>query len=157
VQGIERLRASFAGLEQSGTVIGRATALVPIASALGRLGQREAARAVLDEASQIAERSGELQRLGPLELTRVELLAADLPRSRDEIYEILARFYEHATRQGLTLWRIRALAATVQVDAAAGGGPPDARERLGELLALQVEGRDTPDIVNALAVLERRA
>ncbi len=94
------------------SAISRIMALV----ALGRLRTRRGdpgAAAVLDEALELSERTGTLQRLGPVRAARAEAawLAGDRPRARAEARAAwdLARHHRHAWHTGeLGFWRWRA-------------------------------------------------
>ncbi|HXZ84766.1 MAG TPA: hypothetical protein VEI82_04675, partial [Myxococcota bacterium] len=144
-RGLAKLERGMAAMEVTGTVIGRCSALLGLAEARGRLGERETAFALLDQAAKLMPRTGELRMSPAIDLTRAGLLLADLPASRDEIHACLRRGLELATAQHGVQWQIRALTGIVQLDAVAGGGDPGARAQLAAILSDLREGLDLLD------------
>ncbi|HXX49592.1 MAG TPA: AAA family ATPase [Myxococcota bacterium] len=152
--GLAKLERGMAATEAAGTLIGRCTALAGSAAARARLGERAAALALLDQAAELMVQTGELHATATLESTRAEVLAAELPACRDEVYACLRRALAAATAQRGVPWQIRALTGMVQLRAALGGGEAGAAERLRTILSDLREGQQLLDVELARRALE---
>lgn len=135
------------------STINRIPALVVLGTVRTRRGDPQA-QAILDEARDLARRTTELQRIGPVALARAEAdwLRGDLPSAAYELRDALAladRIGSTPERHDLDLWMWRAGGRdTAPAPRAATGDPYD------EALALHDRG-DVDSLQRAIAILEQ--
>ena len=125
-----------------------------LAGACEIAGQIEEALALLDDALQIIERTGE--RWFAAELNRHKgqlLLRQGHPEAAEELYR---KALSIAGEQGAKLWELRAAASLARLRRDQ-GRHAEARELLAPVYGWFTEGFDTPDLKEAKALLDELA
>ena len=123
-----------------------------LAEALARAGHTEEGQALLDEALAQVQRTGERWNEAELHRLKGELL---LQRGDDpeEVESCFRRAIEVAQRQEARSWELRATTSLARL-LRDQGRVDDAREMLSAIYAWFTEGFDTPDLVEAKALLD---
>src|SRR5260370_5834456 len=112
----------------------------------------EAGFALLDEALQIGERTGERQLAAELNRHKGQLLLRQ--GHSDAAGELYRKALSIAAEQGAKLWELRAAASLARLRRDQ-GRHPEARDRLPPVYGWFTEGFATPDLTDAKALLHK--
>jgi predicted ATPase len=153
-QGISLLRNGAAAYRATGAELWMPHYIALLAEACEIAGQVEEAGALLDDALQISERTGERWLAAELNRHKGQLL---LRQGHTEAAEELYRkALSIAEEQGAKLWELRASASLARLRRDQ-GRRAEARDLLAPVYGWFTEGFDTPDLKDAKALLDERA
>jgi predicted ATPase len=150
-EGISLLRAGLAAYRATAAELWMPYFTALLARACGIADQMEEAAALLDDASQIAERTGE--RWFAAELNREKgqlLLRQGHPEAAEESY---CKALSLAEEQEAKLWELRAAESLARLRRDQ-GRRGEARDLLAPVYGWFTEGFDTPDLQEAKALLD---
>jgi tetratricopeptide (TPR) repeat protein len=153
-EGLPLMRSRSAGSRAAGAELWMPHYTAFMASACEIAGQVEEALALLDEALQIVERTGERWFAAELNRHKGELLV--LQGHAEAAEELYCRALSIAGEQGAKLWELRAAGSLARLWRAQ-GRPAEARDLLGPIYNWFTEGFDTPDLKEAKAQLDELA
>ena len=145
-EGISLLHNGSVAYRATGAALGTPFLLALLAGAYEIVGQIEEAEALVDEALQTVDRTGE--RWFTAELNRHKgqlLLSQGDPEAAEELYW---KALSTAREQQAKMWELRAAVSLAQLRR------PEARELLVPVYGWFTEGFDTPDLKVAKALLE---
>jgi predicted ATPase/class 3 adenylate cyclase len=151
-QAAERFKRGVTLLDASDTYIFRPAVLTNLAAALTAGGQYQAAGAVLDEVREWIAKTGE--RWSEPEAYRVlgEVILAENADHTAEAEAAFRRAIELARAQEASSWELRAATSLARLWAER-GEHAEARDLLQPILGRFTEGFDTPDLVEAKALI----
>jgi predicted ATPase len=150
-EGMSLLRLGSAAYRATGSEAWMSHIMVLLARGCGIAGQNEEASALLDDAFQIVERTGE--RWLQAELYRDKgqlLLRQELSAAAEELY---CKALSIAREQEAKLWELRAAVSLAQLRRDQ-GRLSEARDLLAPIYGWFTEGFDTPDLKEAKALLD---
>jgi predicted ATPase len=152
--GIALMKAGVAGWRATGAELFVPFFLALLAEAYGEAGREEEGLAALDEALAIVDKSGkDGERLWDAELSRVK---GELLLGNSDAVQAEACFHEAlriARAQGAKSWELRASVSLCHLWKKQ-GRLKEGRALLREIYNWFTEGFDTPDLVNAKALLD---
>jgi predicted ATPase len=151
-KGISLLRSGSSAYRATGAEAGMPHYIALLSEACEITGQVEEAATLLDEAFQIVERTGERWFAAELNRHKGQLL---LRQGHSEAAEELYRkALSIAVQQEAKLWELRAAVslACLRRDQ---GRPAEARDLLAPVYGWFTEGFDTPDLIEAKALLDQ--
>jgi len=151
IEGISLLRHGLSAFRATGAQAWVPYLIALLARACEIAGQVEEASTLLDDAMQIAERTGE--RWFEAELYRHKgelLLRQDHSEAAEELYQ---KALSIAQEQGAKLWELRAAVSLARLRRDQ-GHRAEARDLLVPIYGWFTEGFDTPDLKEAKAVLD---
>jgi predicted ATPase len=128
-------------------------ALIVLAAVCGQVGDPDKGLEALAEALVVLQRTNERRREAEIHRLRGELLLSLPGWHRDEAEASFGRALAVARRQSARMWELRAATclARLWVDQ---GRPRDGRDLLAPIYGWFTEGFDTPDLIEARALLE---
>jgi predicted ATPase len=150
-EGISFLRSGSIAFRATGAEVFMPHYITLLAGAYGIAGQVEEAETLLDEALQIVERTGE--RWFAAELNRHKgqlLLRLGHTEAAEDLYRKALRI---AAEQGAKLWELRAAASLARLRRDQ-GRRAEAQDLLAPIYGWFAEGFDTPDLIEAKALLD---
>jgi len=153
-EGISLLRSGLAAYRATRGELWMPHFVALLASACEIAGQVEEALTLLDDALQIAERTGERWFLAELNRQKGQLLLRqEHTEAAEELYR---RSLSIAVEQEAKLWELRAAASLARL-CRDQGHHTEARALLAPIYGWFSEGLDTADLIAAKALLERLA
>jgi predicted ATPase len=153
-EGILLMRSGLAANRATGGTLWMPHNIALMAGARELAGQVEEALALLDEALQIVERTGERCFAAELNRRKGELLV--LQGHAEAAEELCRKALSIAEEQGAKLWELRAAASLARLWRNQ-GHPAEARNLLGPIYDWFTEGFGTPDLKEAKAQLDELA
>jgi predicted ATPase len=151
-EGMSLVRSGSAAYRATGTEMWTSLFFALLARACEIAGQNEEGLTVLDDALQIAQRTGERWLEAELYRHKGQLL---LRQGHSEVAEELYRkALSIAEEQGAKLWELRAAASLARLHRDQ-GRRAEARDLLAPVYGWFTEGFDTPDLKEAKALLEQ--
>ena len=150
-EGLALLHSSSTAYRATGTESLMPHYLALLASACEIVGQMEEAATLLDDALQIAERTGERWFLAELFRHKGQLLLRQGHIAAAE--ELYRKALSIAQEQEAKLWELRAAASLVRLRRDQ-GRHAEARDLLAPIYGWFTEGFDTPDLKEAKALLD---
>ncbi len=155
-EAIAELRKSFDAYRATGAALAMPYWLALLASAHGRLGQAQEGLVAIAEALTLVDRTGE--RFCEAELYRLKgqlTLQCDAANEA-EAEACFHRAIEIARAQKARSWELRAATSLARLWREQ-GKPEDARDLLAPIYDWFTEGFDTPDLIDAKALLDELA
>jgi predicted ATPase len=153
-EGILLMRSGFAAYRATGAELWMPHNIALMAGAREVAGQVEEALALLDEALQIVERTGERCFAAELNRRKGELLVRQGDAEAAE--ELYRKALSIAKEQGAKLWKLRAASSLARLWRDQGHSA-EALDLLGPIYDWFTEGFDTPDLKEAKAQLDELA
>jgi predicted ATPase len=149
---VQRMKQGIAESRATGSELGHTMVLWLLAEVHRRMGRIEEALAIIAEAKSMAERTGD--RLHEPELIRIrgELLLEQDPDARAEAEACFRQAVELARSREARSWELRAtvsLSRLLWIQ----GRKEEAREKLARIYGWFSEGLETPDLLEAAALL----
>ncbi|WP_428669955.1 AAA family ATPase [Reyranella sp.] len=151
MEGISLLRAGTAAFRVTGAALFAPFLVILLASACETAGHVEESLALLDEASQIVERTGERWLEAELHRQRGELLLRQGDAAGAE--ELYRKALGIAADQGAKFWELRAATSVARLRREQ-GRHAEARDVLAPIYGWFTEGFDTADLKQAKALLD---
>jgi class 3 adenylate cyclase/tetratricopeptide (TPR) repeat protein len=150
-EGIALMRRGSTAYRATGSEVGGPLSVAaPLAAAYEAAGRAEEALAVLDDALQIVDRTGERWLLAELYRDKGELLRQRHPEAAEELYRQALGI---AREQKAKLWELRAAASLARLWGEQ-GRRAEARELLAPVYGWFTEGFGTPVLQEAKALLQ---
>jgi predicted ATPase len=150
-KGISYMRSGLAAYRATGAELWMPHYIALMTGAREVAGQVEEASALLDEALQIVERTGERWFAAELNRHKGELLV--LQGHAEAAEELYHKALSIAEEQGAKLWELRAAASLARLWRDQ-GHPAEARDLLGPIYDWFTEGFDMPDLKEAKALID---
>jgi predicted ATPase len=151
VEGISLLRSGLTDWRATGSEVGVPHHIALLAGAYEIGGQTEEAASLLDDALQIAERTGERWFAAELHWQKGQLLLRQ--RQTESAEDLYGKALSIAREQGAKLWELRAAASLARLRRDQ-GRRTEARELLAPIYGWFSEGFDTPDLKEAKTLLD---
>ena len=153
VGGIERMRRNLSELRAAGFEVAAAYHLALTATALGKAEQFDEALRTIDESFPIIERTGARNCQAEVHRLKGELLLAQRASNAAEAEKCFRTAIEIARKQHAKSWELRATTSLARL-LAKQRKRDKARAMLAEIYKRFTEGLDTPDLIEAKALLE---
>lgn len=150
--GLAAMRRAVAESRSTGYLIDMPRNLELLAQACGKAGQIDEGLALLSEAQQEVERTGERSHEAELHRTRAELLLARDAGRETEAEQSLHRALAVARAQEARLWELRAARSLARLRREQ-GRRAEARDLLAPVYGWFTEGFGTPDLIEAKELL----
>ena len=150
--GLAAMRRAVAESRSTGYLIDMPRDLELLAQACGKAGQIDEGLALLSEAQQDVERTGERSHEAELHRTRAELLLARDAGRETEAEQSLHRALAVARAQEARLWELRAARSLARLRREQ-GRRAEARDLLAPVYGWFTEGFGTPDLIEAKELL----
>ena len=154
-EGIEAIIRGLDTYKRMGSEVSRSHHLSSLAEAQGAVGQPDQGLNTLEQALAQVEKSGE--RFGEADIHRVKgdllLLTGDSDDAAEECYR---QALDIAKQQSAKSWELRTAMSLARLWQKQGKGA-EARELLAGIYGWFTEGFDTPDLIDAKALLEELA
>lgn len=150
--GLAVMRQAVAGMRLGGHLIQVPHELVLQAQACARAGRTDEGLALLGEAQEAVERTGERSQEAELHRTRAELLLAGDASREVEAEQSLGRALAVARAQEARLWELRAAGSLARLRREQ-GRRAEARDLLAPVYGWFTEGFGTPDLIEARELL----
>ncbi len=151
-KAIEKMYQVINAYHAAGTILNRTSFLVLIAQACAKIGQIERGLDALKESINLAEKTGELWYQAEAYREKGELLLQQEINIRDAENCFLTA-HQIARQQGAKMLELRAAVSLCQLWQQQ-GKVEDGQEMLAQIYNTFTEGFDTPDLINAKALLD---
>jgi len=154
-KGVEAMRAGLAAWRNTGSRLWLPIFVALEGEAHAAAGRSDAALQAVDQAIAISEETGERWAIAEVLRLKAQILIKSGRGAADEIEALLNQSIDAARSQGARSWQLRTASDLVEFQR--GRGADEALGLLRSIYRQFTEGFDTPDLVNARALLEGAA